>query len=860
MAFAKESTKERELRLLRRENKREQEESKRNAAEIRALNAEKERILKSLKQTEDELKKTQADVLERFRDTRQREGSHVGLHENIVRHDSDKLNSSVDRESVERNSLEDSLRTVDTTGIMYKPQQREAQTDDNHLRRRQELAKARRVVASSEQRNRQAGLNDKTPMHETSYQSDFAKELDTLERRLSHISRERNRFKQNTQSGRLGIEKSNLPTEDTLRNGKEFAGARLKDTTFRNIGLRSMQERTEQYDSDLTERKVTEECGKMEAVPDKEIDDRFKEGTKQYLGFDKSESDRICFRGYDSSTERKYPIQRNRFSYGNKMIDPPSFFEEDREFDEGLRVTQQDIQSKIMASILEELRIQNHKMMEEERVKIEESWTARDEEIKRKNEMLLAKEKKKMEMYFASREEDMTRRETELRRREDNLREREDSIIEVSALKASLTEREQMIARREESLQQVETNLQEINSLKDALLEEKAQMESKSEILKEKERNLEKIAEQEKLHTTKELVHGQMKERMYPRKREEIEMEIPMNQELESIRMKEATAETVPKRIMLEPVPCDTNIKFSTQVAKQESRADSMCEKATTTTEIRQTVVDAQCFLPKFSPFSGDDPKPRTEASYEEWKYEVECVRSEKEHSATTVVQSVRKSLRGRAKRVILTLGISATIVDIMEKLENEFGNVASGQTVMKEFYMASQKETESVNEWGLRLEEIFQRAIEKGKAREEERDTTLREQFWKSLRSERLKNATRVKYESLKSFEQLRKAVRAEENEMKLATNIAQQQAKTQPKSEKATVVEEEKENKLDVILKRIEALERGRRRGGYRGGFNNRRGQYQNQNNRQTDSRNQNITTEQRSEETDVKEPLKA
>ena len=117
------------------------------------------------------------------------------------------------------------------------------------------------------------------------------------------------------------------------------------------------------------------------------------------------------------------------------------------------------------------------------------------------------------------------------------------------------------------------------------------------------------------------------------------------------------------------------------------------------------------------------------------------------------------------------------------------------------------------------------------------------------------------MQYENLKSFEQLRKAVRAEENEMKLTTNIAQQQAKPQPKVEKTEKVQEdtEREDKLDLILKRIEALESGRRRGGYRGGFNNRRGQYNNQNNRQAAGRNQNISTEQKSEETKVKEPLK-
>ena len=106
---------------------------------------------------------------------------------------------------------------------------------------------------------------------------------------------------------------------------------------------------------------------------------------------------------------------------------------------------------------------------------------------------------------------------------------------------------------------------------------------------------------------------------------------------------------------------------------------------------------------------------------------------------------------------------------------------------------------------------EIYQRAIEKGKAREEERDNTLKEQFWKSLRSERLKNATRMKFETIDSFELLRRAVRAEENEMKVATNLQQQQLKQQKKEE------EPKEDKLDMIIKRIEALEKGRNKGGW-------------------------------------------
>lgn len=57
----------------------------------------------------------------------------------------------------------------------------------------------------------------------------------------------------------------------------------------------------------------------------------------------------------------------------------------------------------------------------------------------------------------------------------------------------------------------------------------------------------------------------------------------------------------------------------------------------------------------------------------------------------------------------------------------------------MEGFYTATEKGTETVNVWGLRLEEIFQRD------REDERDTTLKEKFCISLRSARLKNPTRA-------------------------------------------------------------------------------------------------------------------
>ena len=84
--------------------------------------------------------------------------------------------------------------------------------------------------------------------------------------------------------------------------------------------------------------------------------------------------------------------------------------------------------------------------------------------------------------------------------------------------------------------------------------------------------------------------------------------------------------------------------------------------------------------------------------------------------------------------------------------------------STLQEFFTASPKEQETVAAWGLRLEEIMQRAIDKGQVRTEEKNNLLRDKFWRPLRSERLKTATKYEFRTVFDFEQLVKAVRTEE------------------------------------------------------------------------------------------------
>ena len=105
-------------------------------------------------------------------------------------------------------------------------------------------------------------------------------------------------------------------------------------------------------------------------------------------------------------------------------------------------------------------------------------------------------------------------------------------------------------------------------------------------------------------------------------------------------------------------------------------------------------------------------------------------------------------------KRVFWTMEITASVESILKRLEGVFGNMATGESNFQEFYIAFQKQEESVNGLGLRLEEILQRAIDKGHVKDEENDDGLCQKSWRGLRSEKLRNATGLHFEAIKSFE----------------------------------------------------------------------------------------------------------
>lgn len=169
--------------------------------------------------------------------------------------------------------------------------------------------------------------------------------------------------------------------------------------------------------------------------------------------------------------------------------------------------------------------------------------------------------------------------------------------------------------------------------------------------------------------------------------------------------------------------------------------------------------------------FSGDDPPQKGDVSYKEWRYEVQCLRNDPEVKESSIIQSVRRSLRGTAKQMLIPLGEKARLREILEKLDILFGEVSDNGMIMQEFFGAYQLPSECATSFGCRLETMLQNAIDNGYLDKASKNDLLRHKFWTSLRSEKLKGQTRHKYDSITKYDKLLLEIRRVEKELSIST-----------------------------------------------------------------------------------------
>ena len=168
-----------------------------------------------------------------------------------------------------------------------------------------------------------------------------------------------------------------------------------------------------------------------------------------------------------------------------------------------------------------------------------------------------------------------------------------------------------------------------------------------------------------------------------------------------------------------------------------------------------------------------------------------------------TCLQALRRSLKGPARQVIISLGEKATLSQILHKLSSMFASTSDNNNVMQEFFSAFQKTGEPVTTFACRLEGILTNAKDGSHLSMETRNEMLRCKFWTSLTSDQLKSQTRHKYDTVKEYEQLIKEVRTVEHEMSLSNVQSSAAAAVAKKTQQAAISAETE------LEKRMKALE---------------------------------------------------
>ena len=216
--------------------------------------------------------------------------------------------------------------------------------------------------------------------------------------------------------------------------------------------------------------------------------------------------------------------------------------------------------------------------------------------------------------------------------------------------------------------------------------------------------------------------------------------------------------------------------------------------------------------FPKLPIFSGSEAPQKGETTYEVWAFEVKCLKNVHDLPEHTLLQSIRNSLRGSARDMLIPLGELASVDDILEKLEGFYGIVSSGATLMQTFYSDFQKESESIVAYGTRLEQTLSRAVTYGHIELSAKDSILRSKFWTGLRSQTLKNSTRHLYDASTNFQCLLREIRkVESEEASCSRPVPKQKAQQQSgQAEKADSKEDAILGKLTELMSKMTSMER--------------------------------------------------
>ena len=109
--------------------------------------------------------------------------------------------------------------------------------------------------------------------------------------------------------------------------------------------------------------------------------------------------------------------------------------------------------------------------------------------------------------------------------------------------------------------------------------------------------------------------------------------------------------------------------------------------------------------------FSGSEPTPRDEGTYDQWKFQVNGMRSS--CSEPTIRSALITSLHGEASKLIGFVGFGAPLGAILEAMDKRFGKRSMTDRLQQEFFQLQQEKGERIQHFASRLEKSFRKLQE---------------------------------------------------------------------------------------------------------------------------------------------------
>ena len=109
--------------------------------------------------------------------------------------------------------------------------------------------------------------------------------------------------------------------------------------------------------------------------------------------------------------------------------------------------------------------------------------------------------------------------------------------------------------------------------------------------------------------------------------------------------------------------------------------------------------------------FTGSEPTPRNEGTYEQWKFQVKGMWSSCPESA--VRSALITSVRGEASELVGFVGFNAPLSVILEAIDKRFGKKSTADHLQQEFFQLQQDKGEWIQHFVSRLERAFKKLQE---------------------------------------------------------------------------------------------------------------------------------------------------